>query len=303
MRTALIILVRNAAAHLDRLLEALACQTLKWDHWLVIDTESSDGSAERLKAAGARVCVIPQASFNHGGTRRWASEQVEADVLIFLTQDAIPSQPDSLELLCQPFQNDPSIGAVYGRQLPHPGTRVFGAHARRFNYPEEGRTKRMADAAVLGIKTCFCSDSFCAYRTKALEEVGGFPEDVIGTEDAHVAGRMLLAGWAVRYEAGAKVFHAHDYTLMEEFRRYFDIGVFYGRERWIAKHFGKAGGEGARFVRSEWRTLRETGQVLRLPEMAVRTGLKWLGYQFGYRERLLPILLKRQISMFKEYWN
>lgn len=56
--------------------------------------------------------------------------------------------------------------------------------------------------------------------------MGGFPEDVIGSEDAYVAARMLLGGYAVRYATTAEVYHSHDYSVLEEFRRYFDIGVF-----------------------------------------------------------------------------
>ncbi|MGC3173864.1 hypothetical protein ACPTH5_31195, partial [Pseudomonas aeruginosa] len=71
-----------------------------------------------------------------------------------------------------------------------------------------------------------------------------FPEVVIGSEDAYVAARLPQAGYAVRYAASAEVYHTHDYRLLEEFRRYFDIGEFYGRERWIRAPVGRAGGAG-----------------------------------------------------------
>lgn len=241
MRCALVIPTRNAGAHLDRLLPALVAQRRQPDSILVVDSRSSDDTVERFRAFGARVEVIEPASFNHGGTRRWASQQVEADALIYLTQDAIPASPDSFANLLDELYAEADIGVAYGRQLPHPGAGLLGAQARRFNYPPESRSKRLADASELGIKTCFSSDSFSAYRSDALAAVGGFPEDVIGSEDAYVAARLLQAGYAVRYAASAEVYHSHDYRLLEEFRRYFDIGVFYGRERWIRAAFGGAG--------------------------------------------------------------
>lgn len=303
MRTALIIPVCNAGIYLDRLLPSLACQTLKPDEWLVIDSQSSDDTVDRFRSAGARVVTIDATDFNHGGTRRWASEQVTADVLIYMTQDAILANPDSLRLLRDAVLSDDDIGVAYGRQLPHQDAGLFGSHSRQFNYPPIGRTKRLSDAPQLGIKTCFSSNSFCAYRYSALMAVGGFPEDVIGTEDAYVAGRMLLNNWAVRYEAGAQVYHSHDYTILEEFRRYFDIGVFYGRERWLANNFGKAAGEGRRYVMSEVQTLREAEQSWRLMEVVLRSGLKWAGFRLGYWERYLPVCAKRRISMFAGYWK
>ena len=302
-RTALILPVRNAGRHLDRLLPALAAQSLRPDEWLVLDSESSDDSKARLLAAGASVVSVRAADFNHGGTRRLASELCRAEVLIYLTQDAIPADPDALRRLRDAVLAEDDIGVAYGRQLPQPDAGLLGAHARRFNYPPLSRTKRLADAAELGIKTCFSSDSFAAYRHAALKAVGGFPADVIGTEDAHVAGRLLLAGWAVRYEADARVHHSHDYGLLEEMRRYFDIGVFYGRERWIAEHFGRAGGEGRRFLRSELAAVRGAGQPWRQPEVLLRSALKLTGYRLGHAERWSPPALKRRLSLFPGYWK
>ncbi|MCD0494021.1 N-glycosyltransferase [Chromobacterium violaceum] len=301
--TALILPVRNAGPHLDRLLPALAGQTLQPDEWLALDSESSDGSAERLRAAGARVVTIPAREFNHGGTRALASRLVGGDVLIYLTQDAIPADRHCLRRLRDAVLVAPDIGMAYGRQLPRPDAGVLEAHARAFNYPAASRTKRLSDAPELGIKTCFCSDACAAYRRAALERVGGFPADVIGTEDAHVAGRMLLNGWALRYEAEARVYHSHDYTLLEEMRRYFDIGVFYGRERWIFRHFGSAGGEGRKFLHSELAAARACGQPWRQAEAVLRAALKWLGYRLGHIERGLPRPLKRRLSMFPGYWK
>ncbi|WP_374439563.1 glycosyltransferase family 2 protein [Pseudomonas panipatensis] len=303
MRLALIIPTRNASAHLDRLLPALAAQTRQPDSILVLDSESSDDTVARFRAFGARVEVIRAAQFNHGGTRRLGCQLVEAEALLFLTQDAIPAAPDSFARLLANLTLEADIGVAYGRQLPHPDAGLLAAQARQFNYPSQSRTKRMSDADELGIKTCFSSDSFAVYRRDLLEAVGGFPSNVIGSEDAYVAGRMLLAGYAVRYAADACVEHSHDYRLVEEFRRYFDIGVFYGRERWLRNTFGKAEGEGQRFVRAEINALRAVGAIARVPEVLLRSTLKLLGYRLGYLERYLPRQMKRRLSMFPGYWK
>ncbi|WDG95086.1 glycosyltransferase [Pseudomonas chlororaphis] len=303
MKVALIIPTRNAGAHLDRLLPALTAQTLQPDTVLVVDSSSTDDTVSRFRQFGARVEVIAAQQFNHGGTRRWASEQVDADALILLTQDAIPATPQTFANLIQELEEDPRIGLAYGRQLPHPGAGILEAQSRHFNYSPQSRSKSLADAEELGIKTCFSSDSFSVYRRSALQAVGGFPEDVIGSEDAHVAARMLLNGYLVRYAASACVQHSHSYSLMQEFRRYFDIGVFYGREPWIREAFGTAGGEGKRYVQAELRALRDAGQLQRVPEVLLRSALKLLGYRLGHAEQHLPTPLKRRLSMFSNYWT
>lgn len=303
MRVALIIPTRNAGAHLDRLLPALAAQTMQPDEFLVVDSASQDDTVARFRAVGARVEVIEPSQFNHGGTRRWASQLVSADVLIYLTQDAIPATAYSFSEIVAELSREADIGVAYGRQLPHPDAGLLGAQARHFNYPPVSRTKRLADAAELGIKTCFSSDSFSAYKHEALSDVGGFPEDVIGSEDAYVAARMLLAGYAVRYAADAAVHHSHDYRLIEEFRRYFDIGVFYGRERWIGEAFGAASGEGMRYVKAEIAALHSAGALYRLPEVFLRSAMKLAGYRLGQVEKQLPLSVKRRVSMFSGYWR
>lgn len=301
MRVALIIPTRNAEAWLDLLVPALQLQSKQPDEWLVVDSESNDQTVMRLEAAGACVRVISANDFNHGGTRRWASEQVQADILIYMTQDAIP-HPDCFEKLCSAFQNS-KAAIAYARQLPRSNAGVLEKHARLFNYPDVGRIKTINDKFELGIKTCFSSDSCAAYRVEALESVGGFPQDVIGSEDAFVAAKLLLKDWSVHYVADALVQHSHDYSFMEEFRRYFDIGVFYGREKWIAEAFGHVGGEGLRFVKSEIRALLQAGQWYRILEVLIRSGLKLFGYKLGQQEVYIPIKIKKRISMFSKYWE
>lgn len=301
MRAALIIPTRNAEAWLDLLIPALLSQSRQPDEWVVVDSESSDKTVLRLKNAGARVHVISACEFNHGGTRQWAAELVQADILIYITQDAIPSS-DCFEILCRAFEN-PKVGVAYARQLPRENAGVLEKHARLFNYPDVERIKTLNDKAELGIKTCFSSDSCAAYRVEALNSAGGFPQNVIGSEDAYVAAKILLQGWSVHYVAAALVEHSHDYSLLEEFRRYFDIGVFYGRENWIAESFGHAGGEGLRFVKSEIKALLTAKQWYRIPEVLLRSGFKLFGYKLGQQESYIPIPIKRKLSMFSKYWK
>ena len=125
--------------------------------------------------------------------------------------------------------------------------------------------------------------------------VGGFPANVIFGEDTITAARLLLAGFKVAYVADACVYHSHAYTKVQEFKRYFDIGVLHSRERWLLEEFGRADGEGKRFVLSELRYLRAKGRR-QVPSALVRTGIKFIGYRLGRMEALLTPNIKRQLS-------
>jgi len=301
MRVACIIPTRNGRADLLRLLNTLSQQTVMSQKF-VIDSASSDGTLELAVSRVDTVSRIQAADFNHGGTRQLLCTQYpDFDIYVYLTQDACMEDSSALTRILEPFTDD-SVGAVCGRQLPHLDATPIAQHARIFNYPAGVQIKSMADIPQLGIKTAFMSNSFAAYRGSALRAVGGFPAHVIFGEDMYVAARMLMSGWKVAYAGDALARHSHNYSTLEEFQRYFDMGVFHAREPWIRRTFGGAGGEGVRYVKSElkflgWRRLHLW------PGALLRNALKLIAYKLGQQEAHLPIALKKRIGMHKRYWD
>lgn len=306
LRVACVVPTYNGKDDLTRLLESLRLQTTSFD-LLIVDSSSSDGTRELLQArkeAGeiTQLVVISGAEFNHGGTRQMmVNEFADYDVYVFLTQDAVLEDHKALANILQPFE-DSQVAAVCGRQLPHHDANLLAQHARLFNYPETYQTKTQADIPTLGIKVAFMSNSFAAYRGDALRAVGGFPNHVILSEDMFVTAKMVQASYNVVYAGSAACRHSHNYTLQEEFSRYFDIGVFHAREPWIRQEFGGAGGEGIKYVKSELRFLGFKRLHL-WPAAILRNALKLLAYKLGQREASLPIGLKKKIGMYKGYWS
>ncbi|WP_446919828.1 glycosyltransferase family 2 protein, partial [Klebsiella pneumoniae] len=167
------------------------------------------------------------------------------------TQDAIPEM-HFIENISQAF-DDPNVACAYGRQLPHEGANSLAKHARSFNYSSHGYVCGKENIPEMGIKTVFMSNSFSAYRLSIFQELGGFPSNTILCEDMYYAAKAVLAGYKIAYVPSAIVYHSHNYTPIEEFKRYFDIGVFHTDEQWIREKFGNAGGEGKKFIISELR--------------------------------------------------
>jgi O-antigen biosynthesis alpha-1,3-rhamnosyltransferase len=290
----------RARWQLSDCLEPVLASVLK-PRVLVIDSSSDDGTMELAREMGVEVISIPQREFDHGATREMARKRVGSEVVVMLTQDAILTSPESLDRIVEVFA-DPEVVAAYGRQLPHRNAGPIGAHARLFNYPPKSRVKSKSDADELGIKTAFISNSFAAYRQRALDAAGGFPAKVILGEDTCVAARLLLAGGKIAYVAEATAFHSHDYGMIQEFQRYFDTGVFHRQEAWIKEAFGHAESEAARFLLSEMRYLLRRAPYL-LPYAIIRSATKYLGYRLGAIGVSLPRQLKRRLSMNKQYWD
>ena len=306
LRAACIIPTYNGYSDLKRLLNSLSNQTADFDV-MVVDSSSTDGthelSAERLAKGEIKKLVrIPTSDFNHGGTRqKMVDDFPDYDIYIFLTQDAILEDSYSIENILHPFE-DPLVAAVCGRQLPHHDANLISQHARHFNYPATTKVKTQKDIPTLGIKAPFMSNSFSAYRGKTLRSVGGFPSHVILSEDMYVGAKILLSNHKIVYAGQATCRHSHNYSLSEEFRRYFDIGVFHAREKWIRNSFGSAGGEGIAFIKSELSFLG-IKHIHLWPGALLRNGLKLIAYKLGQKEHKLPLKFKRVVGMHRGYWS
>jgi rhamnosyltransferase len=285
------------------MLAALRAQTAQPLKVVVIDSASTDGTPERFLAAGCRVWPIAASEFDHAATRNLAATLIDAraEFLVFLTQDAIPAGSDAFARLLAPFA-DPLTAMAYGRQLPRPEANPIERHARLFNYGPASSVRCLPQARALGSKAVFCSNSFAAYRRSVWQALGGFASPAIMGEDQVFAARALLAGWTVAYAADAEVVHSHGYTPLEEFHRYFDIGVYHAAFPLIGRHFGGVGGEGLAFIRSEFRYLARGA-----PHLIARASLHWaakiVGYRIGRLAPRLPQPLCRALAMHKAHFD
>lgn len=303
-KVAVIIPIYHPDGKFNSLLKKLQEQkNIDFDLYIVDSGSNLSNYESDLEGLSYQIKITTPLEFNHGGTRREAAEQCkEYPFLIYMTQDAIPADEYALSHLIAPFEKNTQIGCSYGRQLPNSDASIMAAHARLFNYPKQSQLKEMKDAKRLGIKAVFLSDTFAAYRNKALQAVGNFPSHVILGEDSVAAAKMILTGWKIAYVADAQVYHSHNYTVFQEFKRYFDTGAFHAEEPWIREKFGKAEGEGKRYVVSEVRYILQHNPFL-LPGMILRDGMKFLGYRLGLKEKSLSTGLKKKISMNPYYWE
>jgi GT2 family glycosyltransferase len=229
--------VREGGALLIRTLEALARQTVAHE-LLLCDSGSSDGSAERGSAAGARVIEIPATQFSHGDTRNLLMESASGAHIAFLTQDAEPADERWLERLLAGFKEAADVALVYGPYLPRPDAspavrwelkRWFASlapdGAPRIDRldAEEIRSGTgesvLPAAALIGARGYFTDANACISRA-AWERIPF--RDVAYAEDRVIALDMLRGGFAKVFMPDAAVWHSHDYTTLEQLRRSFD---------------------------------------------------------------------------------
>lgn len=299
---ALCIPTYNAGGLWIDLLRSINEQTIQPVIKIIIDSSSKDNTVELALENGFDIIKISPLDFDHGKARQQlVSSCPNMDICIFLTQDAILASPDSIKNIIEVFNNI-NVGLAYGRQLPQRNATTLEAHARLFNYATVSQLRDIKDIPQYGFKTIFCSNSFAAYRVSALQKVGGFPIDSIMGEDTIVAAKMIEQNWKIAYVAEATVFHSHAYTMIEEFRRYFDTGVFHKQNAQLYNTFGKPTGEGLRFVKSELNYSIKRNLLSALMVFP-KTASKLIGFRFGLIYKSLPKRIVKAFSMHKKFWN
>lgn len=222
----------QGAEFLERVLERLSQQRcdIPWD-FLAIDSGSTDGTLEILERWKSKLGVplrvehVHQSAFDHGDTRNLLAAQSEGDLLVFLTQDAIPSGPEWLATLARNF-DDANVGAAYCRNVPRPDaallTRLFSANDP--GYSAGRRETRIADDAeyaALGPherRLLYNFNDVASAIPRELWELHPLPRTSFG-EDVLMARALLEAGWTVVYDDVATVEHSHDYGPAEMRKR------------------------------------------------------------------------------------
>ena len=107
------------------------------------------------------VTHIRQEEFDHGGTRNMGASISQADIVLYMTQDAIPADNRLTERFVEIFKSNPEIGIAYGRQLPREDCNIIERYTRRFNYPEKAESNQKLIYHSLELKhfllRCMCS--------------------------------------------------------------------------------------------------------------------------------------------------
>lgn len=302
MNISIIIPTKNAEKYVENLISRLENQTVKPKEIIVIDTASKDKTKEiSSKFDSVKFIQINDGEFDHGGTRNRAAREATGDILVFMTQDAMPENEYFLEELVKPLgKND--ICATYGRQVARKEAGPLEVFARKFNYPDEDIIKSSADIDRLGVKAFFLSNVCSAFLAEEFWGVNAFPEHTIMNEDMIIASKLLFNNKKVCYASKARVIHSHSYTYMQQFKRNFDVGVVFVDS---SHYFNgvKSESEGIKYVKQSAKYLISNGKWYLIPHLIIDTGFRFLGYKAGKSYKKIPMKYVKKMSMHSFYFN
>ncbi len=261
-----------------------ALQAQDYPHWelIVIDSGSTDGSQELLRAARpAHLVQITPAEYNPSRVMNHGLRLARSGFGIFLNADATPVDAHWLRPLVAALQ-DPRVAACFGRQIPRPDcAAVFASDYERCFGPrrESARWDHFFSMVSSGLR-------------KDIWARRGFREDLQYAEDDEYTRWCRNQGHQVAYVPESAAMHSHNYTPDQSWKRSF------GDARAIGQAWqGSPGGfNWPKTVLLGWlkdllwdtRFCARQGRLRELPHAArirwrQRTG-KLAGFRQGWRE-------------------
>ena len=303
MKISLIIPTLNAGKFIEPLLQRLKEQTTPIDEIIVVDSSSDDDTiAKAQKFDGVKTISTERKNFNHGGTRDLAIQQTTGDIILCVTQDALPCDEFYVERLIAPFAEDEKIAMASGRQVPRPDANPIEQLTREFNYPEVCFIRSKEDIPRLGVKTFFASDCCSAYRRTAYEAIGGFDKHILINEDMKIAAQFIYAGYKIAYVGDAAVWHSHNYSLKQQFVRNFDVAAFMEMHPELFGNIS-ATSEGVRMVKWVEKKLLAQGRLFSAVYYIIESGVKFIANRKGRKYKNLDFSQLQKYSMHKNYWG
>jgi rhamnosyltransferase len=278
----------DAGRAFGTVLHRLSKQDLQPLEILIVDGGSQDGTRHI-------VSQFPLARFVEAGVapgpRAWnrACREARGEVVVFLTQDALPSDDSWLRQLVSPFA-EPAVGGVYGRLLC-PGQPLTEYRlARRYPDRERRRRARFGDQLNLdGIQ--FCASN-AALRASVWQGIR-FNEHLPVAADREWARQAMLASYTIVYQPAARV----DRTLTPSLPLAFHDALLAG---WTSEYLGGEAGtlrsDPPHFMRrAAWHLLRRF-RVDQLPYLVLEDMALRYGYGVGERLHEAAPSIRRRVA-------
>lgn len=227
VKVSIILLTKNGSTYLEEVLRRVFAQEFEEEfEAIAIDSGSTDRTQQILAKFPIRLKEIPPSAFNHGETRNLGAELSKGEYLVYLTQDATPSDGKWLERLVHPLRGDPLVAGVFSSQRPRGDCHLM--ERRQILQTELVSGKEMRVNTAVGNPDYernryhfiwFSNTSSCIRK----EVWNKFPfRKLEFAEDQDWAQRVLEAGFKTVYVPDSIVIHSHHYRPIKNFRRHFE---------------------------------------------------------------------------------
>lgn len=243
-----------------------------------IVTKGKDNTEEILKNIDNCIhTIIEPKDFSHSLTREQEAFKSDADIVVFITQDIIIERKDWLYNLTKDIESG-QVDACYSRQLCNNNS--IEKYTRESNYPSKSKIVSKEDIKKLGLKTFFFSDASSAIKRETFVKLKGYDgKRLVISEDMYIAYKLIMNNYKIKYCADSEVIHSHNFTLKQQYKRYYDTGKFFKENNYLNKYkVNQAGGSLAKYIlKRAWQDKNWNVLFKFIPNMSAR----FIGMKMG----------------------
>ena len=214
VETSIIIRTLNEAKHLEKLLQGIHRQNYHDWEIILVDSGSTDDTMGIASRYGARIFHIPQEEFTFGRSLNLGCQQAQGKYLLFASGHVWPVTNNWLHNMVKPFE-EPAVAMVYGRQR--------GTDTSRLSELKDLEDQFGPTSHILVDEPKGNNGNAATRHDLWLDQP--FDESLPGLEDVDWARKAEKKGYRIYYAANAVVYHSHEETLGQVYRRYFREAV------------------------------------------------------------------------------
>lgn len=210
-------------------------------------TECSDNTEKILKKNKIKYKKIKKEEFSHSLTREKEAIKSKSDILVFITQDIDIRNDKWLYNLVKKIETG-ECEATYSRQIAKDNG--IEKYTRECNYPSKSKIVSKKDIDKYGLNTFFFSDAASAIKTNVFKELKGYDgKDLPISEDMYIAYKIIMKDYRIGYCADSEVYHSHQFTLKQMYKRYYETGRFFKQNSYLDQYgTNKTGGSMAIYI-------------------------------------------------------
>lgn len=176
---------------------------------IAVYTPGSDATFGILSRYPVKIIEMSKEEFSYGRALNRGCRAARGRYLVFLSAHAVPTSRKWLDTMIKNFE-DPRVAGVYGKEVPDKDC--------------DPLTRRHLTRSFDDVKKVQTANpNFCNPDSVILRSVWKrfkFDEQLEASEDQDWGRRVIRAGYALVYEPAARVYHSHNETPAQLYRRH-----------------------------------------------------------------------------------
>jgi len=210
----ILIRTKNEEKYIGKTLEAVFSQELDNFNVLIVDSGSTDGTLEIAKKYPVEIYKIKPEEFTWGYSLNYGFRLTKGKIVVCLSAHSLPLSDDWLATIIANF-SDENVAAVMCNTLPWPDCNPFDRRGllKKFNMPKHD---------LSGGPPFIFGNVSSAIRKSVWEKVH-FDEELSYCEDEDWMRKVKKLNYKVIYEPAAKVYHSHNETLSQIYKRTYNF--------------------------------------------------------------------------------